>query len=237
MIEYVTVERCPVCGGKGVFDKHYDGDELGVKFDLYRCVNCHTNWQNPRLSDKSLAEYYRSGIYRSVEARHIKEEYALNSVVERLKMLDIFLRGIEMTPKRCLDVGCARGYMLKGLQRKYGAEIVGYDLYPDPEAIIDIVKSKDEIKGKYDLITCIHVLEHMPEPMKELTWMASLLNENGVLMIEIPFKKIPIVPHLTIFSRQSITLLMKHIHAKYIYWDIQYNDIGIMFTQPGLQKG
>jgi 2-polyprenyl-3-methyl-5-hydroxy-6-metoxy-1,4-benzoquinol methylase len=161
---------------------------------------------------------------------------AVVGVDQRMRMLDAFLSNVEITPKRCLDVGCSRGYFSKAIAEKYGAEAIGYDIYHDPQSVIDVVDSKDKITGKFDLVTAIHVLEHFPEPIKELEWMVSLLNKDGVLMLELPFKRNSVCPHPVIFSRQSIPMLMKHIDAKYIYWDIQYNDIGVVLAQPGKDK-
>ena len=103
--------------------------------------------------------------------------------------------------------------------------------------MIPIVTSKDEIAGKFDLITCIHVLEHFHDPRAELAWMASILNEDGMIMIEIPFIKKIMLPHPTIFSREAVPALMKHINARYILLDIKSVDIGIIFAKIGLENG
>lgn len=74
----------------------------------------------------------------------------------------------EINPKTVLDVGCAAGYLVEGL-RDRGVEANGIDVssYAISKVRDDIkpfctVQSATEcIEGKYDLITCIEVMEHL----------------------------------------------------------------------------
>jgi 2-polyprenyl-3-methyl-5-hydroxy-6-metoxy-1,4-benzoquinol methylase len=136
----------------------------------------------------------------------------------------------RIKPKRCLDVGCSRGYLSRALRNKYGADVVGYDIYHDPQAVIEVISDKNNIDGKFDLITCIHVLEHFYDPMSELTWMARLLGKDGMLMIEIPLARVVYAPHPVIFSRSAVPVLMKHINAEYFFFDMKVIDIGIIMA-------
>lgn len=74
----------------------------------------------------------------------------------------------ELAPKKTLDVGCAVGYLVEGL-RDRGVEAWGVDI-----SDYAISKVRDDIKPycrvqsatvpineKYDLITCIEVMEHL----------------------------------------------------------------------------
>jgi 2-polyprenyl-3-methyl-5-hydroxy-6-metoxy-1,4-benzoquinol methylase len=227
MVDYVweVVDCCPVCGGAGTFDISNVDPELGMELIVYYCQNCKSSYHNPRMSQNSMAEYYSSGKYRSLPKREIDEATS----VERLAgTVELIATSTRVKPARCLDVGCSRGYLTRALHERFGAEVVGYDVYHDPQAVIDVVDHKDGITGTFDVITCIHVLEHFADPLSELSWMASLLGENGMLVIEIPMIRVVTVPHPILFSREAVPLLMKHIDAEYVFIDAQYLGIGVI---------
>lgn len=74
----------------------------------------------------------------------------------------------DFNPQKTLDVGCAVGYFVEGL-RDLGVEAYGIDISEfaisqvreDVKPFCKVQNAKDNIAGKYDLITCIEVLEHM----------------------------------------------------------------------------
>lgn len=235
-IEWEPVESCPVCGWKGVPSIENFDVEIKEVLYIYFCPRCHSSYHNPRMSMKSIEEYYGSGTYRSNSTRILTPELEKNrqqAIVVKLFMMEPFIKDMKVDVKRSLDYGCGRGLLAKGVQEKYKCEVIGYDLYHDPKAVIDIVDSKDKITGKFDLITCTHVLEHLQHPMEELDWMVSMLNENGVLFIEIPFTRIVFPPHPILFSRDSVFRMMYRINARYMFYDMHYlNDNGIIVAQP-----
>ena len=221
------VDCCPVCGGEGTLDIVNHDREANVELRVYSCNDCATSYHNPRMSHNSMTEYYSSGTYREPPHRLINEATA----TKRIELItNLVANSVRTIPKRCLDVGCSRGYLSRALREKFGADVVGYDIYHDPQAVIEVISNKDLIDGKFDLVTCIHVLEHFHDPMGELTWMASLLSKDGMLMIEIPTARVVIAPHPIIYSRDAVPLLMKHINAEYIFIDMQVVNIGIVLA-------
>ena len=221
------VTCCPVCGGVGTLDIVTHDHEVDVELRVYSCNNCDTSYHNPRMSYISTTEYYKSGTYRAKPERLINEATVARRIELAVNLIDATAR---VKPTRCLDVGCSRGYLSRALREKYGADVVGYDIYHDPCAVIEVISDKNNIDGKFDLITCIHVLEHLYDPMGELTWMASLLTPNGMLMIEIPMARVVTAPHPIVYARNAVPLLMKHINAEYIFIDMQVVDIGIIMA-------
>jgi SAM-dependent methyltransferase len=73
-------------------------------------------------------------------------------------------------PKRVLDAGCALGFLVEAFWDR-GVEAWGIDVSPyaiahvrrDMQAYCSVASLADGIPGSFDLITCIEVLEHMPE--------------------------------------------------------------------------
>lgn len=80
----------------------------------------------------------------------------------------------ELNPKKVLDVGCAVGYLVEGLRDlgvdAYGIDISDYAISKVREDIkpyCHVQSGTSEIKGKFDLITCIEVVEHLsPDDFK-----------------------------------------------------------------------
>ena len=76
----------------------------------------------------------------------------------------------SLRPKKVLDAGCAWAFLVESLWDR-GVESWGIDISPyaiskirpDMENYCKVNSLTDPIEGKYDLITCIEVLEHMPE--------------------------------------------------------------------------
>jgi len=218
-----AVEFCPVCGGDGSFDVTGNSSELepNIGINMYACVDCDTVYHNPRMTSEAMDEYYSSGVFRETH------ETSSASEKDRADRLMTVFEMYRLAPERCLDVGSSRGWLLHRLHEKYDCEVVGLDLYVDPAATVQPIKDKRDVTGKFDLITCVHTLEHFHDPMKELEWMASKLEEGGTILIEIPMVKKIIHPHPVLFSKKSIPLLMEHIGLDYDYVDMA-SHIGII---------
>ena len=84
------------------------------------------------------------------------------------KIADELIRGFQ--PRRVFDAGCAHGFLVEAF-RDRGVEAWGRDISefansnvrPDMRQYCSVGSIADPIEGKYDLVTCIEVLEHMPE--------------------------------------------------------------------------
>jgi len=74
----------------------------------------------------------------------------------------------QLNPTTVLDAGCAKGFLVAAL-RERGVDAVGFDLSEvavegAPEAAkghVRVGSLTEPIEGRYDLITCIEVIEHL----------------------------------------------------------------------------
>jgi SAM-dependent methyltransferase len=150
--------------------------------------------------------------------------------------------------KRYLDVGCAYGGFLvafaeQGLDplgieidetlAKYGAINCQEHGLSDKVITGDFLSYDVEKLGKFDIITCNDVIEHVQDPEKAIERLASLLNKGGVLYLEIPNKDcIKFVEKDGHFCIFGITLLQRNI-AKDLYKlvtnNIYYEGMGEYF--------
>jgi 2-polyprenyl-3-methyl-5-hydroxy-6-metoxy-1,4-benzoquinol methylase len=96
---------------------------------------------------------------------------------------------------RFLDVGCGNGATLRAFSQIWpGWSLAGSELSAryrlEVEAIPRVEKLYTEpvegIAGQYDLVSLIHVLEHIPNPVGYLRGLKAKLARGGLLLIEVP---------------------------------------------------
>ena len=108
--------------------------------------------------------------------------------------------GWETSGKRVLEVGCSEAGILQGFADA-GASVTGAEISqkrvnaalslqqtPFPVLLNDIcdLSSLHELKGPFDLILLRDVIEHLFDRDAALTNLATLLSENGRVMITFP---------------------------------------------------
>ena len=111
------------------------------------------------------ASKYDESYYRT----HLGENYERNNGWEEIfnKQASDIIK--QLNPKTVLDVGCAIGYLVESF-RDRGVSAEGIDISDYALSMVrDDIKPycmkqsvTDNITKKYDLITCIEVLEHLP---------------------------------------------------------------------------
>lgn len=102
--------------------------------------------------------------------------------------------------KRVLEVGCGPGSITKILTRKNRCRVTGFEIdlaaiekvRPYCEAVLQVdLNMKDwqrQLDGvdRFDVVVAADVLEHLYDPWLVLKQIASLINENGYLVISLP---------------------------------------------------
>jgi len=149
-----------------------------VKYD--RCLSCGLIFQNPRMSDDSVGAYYSEGHYRKyMEGMDVDGDEMSRSIR--------IAKELGRAPTRHLDIGCSRGYLLNATREAFNCGIQGVDENPGYAVEgIPVVDSLKLLVGDFDLITMIHVLEHVTDPLETLTSLKPYLRKGGTLLIEVP---------------------------------------------------
>jgi len=154
--------------------------------DYYRCGRCGLwNYDLDCGVDQSqYVETYVSPEHRNHKTnRDIRESWT-------------FLRRHAGNPGAILDIGCGNGGLLH-LARNEGWRVRGMELTEKAARDIDEDQSIDVIVGDfleygnpdndhYDVVVLRHVLEHLPDPIRAMRKIDSLLKENGLALLEFP---------------------------------------------------
>lgn len=124
-------------------------------------------------ADRAVPEWYFSG--------------------SRPQMLDF----VPTSARVVLDIGCAEGRFGALLKEKLGAEVWGIEYEPlvaeKARRNLDHVLTGDALQlvqtlesGKFDCITMLDVMEHLPDPFALLDGVKRLLNKDGCLVMSVP---------------------------------------------------
>lgn len=109
--------------------------------------------------------------------------------------LDYIARRVGgLTGKRIVDVGCGGGLLSEGMAAR-GAEVLGIDMAPTALQVaelhaletgtalsyrrITVEALAGELSGHFDVVTCLEMLEHVPDPASVIAACAQLVKPGG----------------------------------------------------------
>lgn len=205
--------------------KKYNG-RLNDRLESFLCGECNHIFLEEKIkTQKIISELY-------------KKYYSYPSALEGgflptrdngfLKIFNKDMqKNIKTNQKKILEIGCYDGYILYQL-KKQGFNVTGCD--PSAGALIgkrhgiNIKKRFFDVndflkeKLKYDVVIFRHFLEHVANPVNFLTKIKKLLNNQGLVIFEVPNIEFQLkngntsifsFQHLQYFSKNSIYELLK----------------------------
>ncbi|MCW8901337.1 MAG: class I SAM-dependent methyltransferase [Gammaproteobacteria bacterium] len=183
----MNVHNCYLCGHKEYVTrpgKIRDNSSLKV----LECTNCSLVYLSS-FNHIASSHYEESGMHDG-EVPDI-ESWLKETQVDDKRRYN-FVKN-KITNKKILDFGCGAGGFLefakmsatnvsgveleKKLQDSFKSR--GLNVYPN-------LKEAQKENNNYDLITSFHVIEHLSDPISTLKELASLLNDKGEMIIEVP---------------------------------------------------
>jgi len=228
----LSTPHCPLC---------LDSELLATALPSAKLVrsDCH-----PFEGNKTLNECLRCGLVQSqvilpsdyydrydLDEAQMGSEPCLFSAlfaqpVPRSRQLLHLLSQMVALPSigSSLDLGCNHGFFTQELKALYPTWLgCGYEPWPRPSALREkhipadqfFSGPLDAIPGQYDLLSLIHVLEHLPDPLAYLQALPRLLKPGGSLLIQVPDYSqtafdLTIFDHLWHFNQQTLLALLMH---------------------------
>lgn len=195
-MEHLNQSTCPACGAQSfstylTVKDHFLSKEY---FKLELCNSCSLLFTNPRPSLEHIGDYYKSEEYVSHsstkkglvnKAYGWVRSYTLKKKISLLKQLT--------NGKMLLDIGAGTGHFLSKAKES-GYTVLGLEPDEDARKVAlseSGVELKDlsllhELNEGFDIVSMWHVLEHVYHLQQDLEKIASLVNQNGVLIIAVP---------------------------------------------------
>lgn len=234
---------CHACGSPDVaLVGRKPGEFLRREFEFYRCHSCTLLFVEPF----SGFEIYNEAYYRGQGPDPFVDyeaEYNDWRTTDRGLEFDDFGQIVtaffaEFPPARAiewLDFGCGAGGFLKYLREqgnisRQAVNLSGHDVGTYAERlqksagfrILDLAALEREPAGRYDVISLIEVIEHLPEPDPVIALVSRLLKPGGLLLLTTGNLAGPVarrqgihyrycVPeiHVSLFNPESLTLLYR----------------------------
>ena len=112
-----------------------------------------------------------------------------------------------------LDVGCSAGHLME-LAKGVGWRVMGVE----PSDIRrerarqfgEVYHSLEEVEGTFDLVTAVHVLEHVANPAPFLRQMAGVMRPEGTMLVVVP-KNAYRSAHLSVMAEPQVRLLFERV--------------------------
>lgn len=171
--------RCTLCNSMDIIS-------ISLTKNICKCKNCGFFFDNPRPAPDEIRMYYSKN-----------EKYAewLMELNKREYMWKRRLRLIKSYKKKgsLLDVGAGIGQFLKLARNEY--DVFGTEISESAITIannkfgINLIKGEIEnisLDRKFDIITLIHVLEHVSSPSSTLNKCKKMLKSDGIIVIAVP---------------------------------------------------
>ena len=87
--------------------------------------------------------------------------------------------------KSALDVGCGAGLLAEPLAR-LGAKVTAVDAAPELIKVAKVHAAVEDIRGTFDLVTSMEVIEHVADPQAFLNSLAALVAPGGLMILSTP---------------------------------------------------
>lgn len=150
----------------------------------------------------------------------------------RLNWIDQHANGLA--GKKVLDVGCGGGILAESMARR-GADVLGIDMGEAPLAVAKIHAAEQgvtninyqqtpvealvpEMAGEFDVVTCMEMLEHVPDPSSIVAACQKLVKPNGLVVFSTINRNPKSYLFAIIGAEYVLRLLPRgtHEHSKFI---------------------
>lgn len=180
---------CPLCSKEGRLPRARFGSRWdGRQFDFLNCSGCASKFLDPLPSAGDFQRIYSQSDYHEVHYSEVSPEQFRTS----LKLL----RGLVRDGATALDFGCGNGQFLiaakLGGYRSRGIELDA-DARSNASRVsgCEVISLAEALQAPelYDIIHLGDVLEHLPDPAKQMRELEALLLPGGLFLIQGPLEE------------------------------------------------
>lgn len=152
----------------------------------HECPDCGFRFMSPRPDAGSQLRRYTDMTYRDgctmtqrqMDAGETARAYRIQKYIPK-------------DASSHLDMGCSRGYLV-GLSKDLGRKVLGVE--PNRGYVteaVPVISPAGTINYQFDVVTCIHVLEHVPDPKGMAERLIAHTKPGGTLIVEVPSETTP----------------------------------------------
>jgi SAM-dependent methyltransferase len=202
-MKHKEAERpCPICGNASVEVLHHqkfflpDEHVLPSAYDVVWCPVCGFAYADTPASQQVYDSYY-AAFSKYEDNRTSTGGGGCEFDLRRLRETAADIAAIVPDRRaRIVDLGCANGGLLGGLKALGFSNLAGID--PSPVCVANTaaeygiparagsLRQLPPDFGTFDLVILSHVLEHVADLQSSADTLDSLLNDNGLLYVEVP---------------------------------------------------
>ncbi|MDY6853507.1 MAG: class I SAM-dependent methyltransferase [Thermodesulfobacteriota bacterium] len=200
MQEKITIKEevnnpCFICGSNQsdpFLNREFSNFDYPGEFFIRSCKGCGLLFNSPRLKEDEIPALYRKNYY--FFNRTDQNEFK--------RIIEVYRRSVPLIqngvfPKKALDIGSAKGYLL-ALLKELNWKVQGIELSKEAASYainkfgVPTFKGtleefvKEHSKEKYPLILAIDILEHIVSPKNFIATIYQLLEDDGFLIIDTP---------------------------------------------------
>lgn len=185
---------CIYCNNEGYGEKFEITDIFGETYQFKQCSACSTFYMDPPPTERQLNQAYGDDYYGEGSSKFNPITQKVFNWVKKWSVT-FFIKRLKSQDKM-LDIGCGDGSFLNIMKSAADVETHGLEMEGESarrcskHTHIQLKVSKFTHglyqQNTFDVISIIHVFEHLPEPKAALLEIHRILKPGGHFLIEIP---------------------------------------------------
>ena len=215
-------------------------DKKLIQYKNFVCINCGNIYHYPDINNKKLIKHYQTNYRNTDSAINLDKNYidlpvrfdwttmsfhrfhAFYEIIKKSKVIKNYQK------TKILDYGCYQGAFLYSCKKIFNFKTFGTDFNKEGLNLAKSVFMVDYVfeandnffkkKTKVDIISLLHVFEHLSDPVNFLVKIKkNILKKNGLLYLEIPnpfTNPLNDPTHLNLYSAKTIKYILESCNYK-----------------------
>lgn len=248
--------NCTICESRHIEIKF----NITAERQVLSCLDCGVEFLFPQPGDHDLKKLYSENYYLAWGIIGNGENESTKKMKGATFQLRLALIGEYIRSGKILDVGCATGYFLEAAKEKgfevYGVEFSGFSSgiakkkFGENNVFYGTLEQCDFTDKMFEVIAMSDLIEHVRIPQQTLLKAATLLKDDGVIMIMTPDTKTLSnkfmgkkwthykLEHFFYFNRIAMNSLAEKCGLKVVHYEKSKKALNIeyLYTQYNVYK-